>query len=105
MTNTHQADIRDAVRERYASAAREAARGAYDEARRLDAGAGPGGTGCGPTDAEEQVFGVALYGEEARDSRGRRLRRRSAAASPPRWRTYARGRRCSISARAPAPTS
>jgi arsenite methyltransferase len=66
MTITHQADIREAVRERYASAAREAARGAYDEARRLDAGAGPCPTGCGPTAAEEEVFGVALYGEEAR---------------------------------------
>jgi arsenite methyltransferase len=66
MTDTHPADIREAVRERYANAAREAARGAYDEARRLDAGAGPGGTGCCPMDAEEEVFGVALYGEEAR---------------------------------------
>src|SRR5512133_1041272 len=65
MTDTHPADIREAVRERYASAAREAARGAYDEARRLDAGAGPCRTGCGPTAADDDVFGLALYREEA----------------------------------------
>src|SRR6266545_3039893 len=67
MTNTQPANIREAVRERYASAAREASRGDYDAARRIDAGAGPCGVGCGPTVAEEDVFGVALYGEEARD--------------------------------------
>jgi arsenite methyltransferase len=68
MTDTHPADIREAVRERYAGAARAAAGGAYDEARRLDAGAGRCHTGCGPTAAEEEeVFGLALYGEEARD--------------------------------------
>jgi len=67
MTNTHPEDIREAVRERYASAAREAARGAYDEARRIDAGAGACRTGCGPTATGEDAFGVALYGEEARD--------------------------------------
>jgi len=66
MTEKHPADIREAVRERYASAAREAARGAYDEARRIDAGAGSWGTGCDPT-ADDDVFGVTLYGEEARD--------------------------------------
>src|SRR6266511_189537 len=78
MTDKHPADIREAVRERYASAAREAvreryasaareaARGAYDEARRIDAGAGSWGTGCDPT-ADDDVFGVTLYGEEARD--------------------------------------
>jgi arsenite methyltransferase len=65
MTDTHPADIREAVRERYASAARAAARGAYDEARRIDAGAGPCRTGCGPSAADEDVFGLALYGEEA----------------------------------------
>ena len=67
MTNTHPANIHEAVRERYASAAREASRGDYDAARRIDAGSGPCGVGCGPTVAEEDVFGVALYGEEARD--------------------------------------
>jgi arsenite methyltransferase len=67
MTDTHPADIREAVRERYASAARAAARGAYDEARRIDAGAGPCRTGCGPPAADEDVLGLALYGEEARD--------------------------------------
>ena len=67
MTETHPADIREAVQKRYASAAREAARGAYDEARRIDAGAGPCRTGCGPPAADEDVFGLALYGEEARD--------------------------------------
>jgi arsenite methyltransferase len=66
MTDTHPADIREAVRERYASAAREAARGAYDEARRIDAGAGSCGTGRDPT-ADDDVFGVTLYGEEARN--------------------------------------
>jgi arsenite methyltransferase len=65
MTDTHPAEIREAVRERYASAARAAARGAYDEARRLDAGAGPCRTGCGPTAADDDVFALALYGKEA----------------------------------------
>jgi SAM-dependent methyltransferase len=66
MTDTRSADIREAVRERYASAAREAARGAYAEARRIDAGAGSCGTGRDPT-ADDDVFGVTLYAEEARD--------------------------------------
>jgi arsenite methyltransferase len=65
MTDTHPADIREAVRERYASAAREAARGAYDEARRIDAGADSCGTGGDPA-TDDDVFGVTLYGEEAR---------------------------------------
>ena len=51
--DTHPADIREAVRERYASAARAAASGAYDKARRIDAGAGPCRTGCGPTAADD----------------------------------------------------
>jgi arsenite methyltransferase len=80
MTDTHPADIREAVRERYASAAREAARGAYDEARRIDAGAGSCGTGAGSCGtgagscrtgrdpaADDDVFGLTLYGEEARN--------------------------------------
>jgi arsenite methyltransferase len=73
MTDTHPADIREAVRERYASAAREAARGAYDEARRIDAGAGSCGTGAGSCGtggdpaADDDVFGVTLYGDEAGD--------------------------------------
>jgi SAM-dependent methyltransferase len=73
MTDTHPADIREAVRERYASAAREAARGAYDEARRIDAGAGSCGTGAGSCRtgrdpaADDDVFGLTLYGEEARN--------------------------------------
>src|SRR5512132_2240420 len=68
MSNTHPADTRKAVRKRYASAAREAARGAYDEARRIDAGAGSCGTGCAATTADD-VCGAALYSgfEEARD--------------------------------------
>jgi arsenite methyltransferase len=65
MTDTHPADIREAVRKRYASAAREAARGAYDEARRIDAGADSCGTGRDPA-ADDDVFGVTLYGEEGR---------------------------------------
>jgi SAM-dependent methyltransferase len=69
MSNTHPADTRKAVRKRYASAAREAARGAYDEARRIDAGAGSCGTGCAATTADDDVCGAALYSgvEEARD--------------------------------------
>ena len=65
MTDTHPADIREAVRKRYASAAREAARGAYGEARRIDAGADSCGTGRDPA-ADDDVFGVTLYGEEGR---------------------------------------
>jgi hypothetical protein len=102
MTDTHPADIREAVRERYASAAREAARGAYDEARRIDAGADSCGTGGDPA-TDDDVFGVTLYGEEARGV-PRAARRRSAPASPPRWRTCWKARPCSTWARAPAPT-
>jgi arsenite methyltransferase len=61
MTN----EIREAVRERYADAATRAARGAFAEARRVEAEAGCCGTsdGCGCGTGEP--FGAALYGEVA----------------------------------------
>jgi arsenite methyltransferase len=62
-------DIRETVRKRYADAARAAARGAFDDARALEAEAGCCGTGrtaCSPAD-ETGVFGGTLYDEATRE--------------------------------------
>ncbi|MDQ6805158.1 MAG: methyltransferase domain-containing protein [Actinomycetota bacterium] len=62
-------DIRETVRKRYADAASAAARGAYDDARALEAEAGCCGTEqstCSPAD-ETGVFGGALYDEARRE--------------------------------------
>jgi arsenite methyltransferase len=71
MTSTDTADIREAVRERYASAAARAASGAFEEARRTEAagcGCGSGGARCAPAaTVAEGSFGPALYGPEAGD--------------------------------------
>jgi arsenite methyltransferase len=66
MTNTSPAEIREAVRERYASAATRAASGAFEEARRLEATAGCGsGGGCVPVAAVDGgAFGAVLYHAE-----------------------------------------
>jgi arsenite methyltransferase len=61
-------DIRETVRERYASAARAAAAGAYDQARALESESGCCGAGaasCSPAD-ETGVFGASLYDEASR---------------------------------------
>lgn len=66
MTSTPDSAIREAVRERYADAATEAARGAFDEARRIDAEAaccGPG-EGHGGGAVADTSFGAALYSGE-----------------------------------------
>ena len=58
-------DIRETVRERYAAAAKEAARGGYDQARALESESGCCGSGqlaCSPAD-EAGVFGATLYDE------------------------------------------
>jgi arsenite methyltransferase len=68
MTNTPASTIRKAVRERYATAATRAARGAFDEARGAEAEAGccGPGSGCGGgTAVAEGSFGAALYTDEA----------------------------------------
>jgi arsenite methyltransferase len=69
MTTTPADTIREAVRERYASAAAQAARGAVDEARQAEAQAGccgpGGGCGGGGTAVGEGSFGAALYSGEA----------------------------------------
>jgi arsenite methyltransferase len=69
MTTRPADTIREAVRERYASAAVQAARGAVDEARQAEAQAGccgPGGAcGGGGTAVGEGSFGAALYSGEA----------------------------------------
>jgi arsenite methyltransferase len=62
-------DIRETVRKRYAAAASAAARGAYNDARALEAEAGCCGADlltCSPADATS-VFGGALYDEPNRD--------------------------------------
>jgi arsenite methyltransferase len=68
MTNTPDSAIREAVRERYADAASQAARGAFEEARQAEAEAaccGPG-SGCGGgTAVADGSFGAALYSDEA----------------------------------------
>jgi arsenite methyltransferase len=69
MTSADTAEIRDAVRERYASAATRAAGGAFEEARASEAaGCGCGTSGCAPTGAvADDSFGATLYGREAGD--------------------------------------
>jgi hypothetical protein len=107
MTSTDTTNIREAVRERYASAATHAASGAFEEARASEAaGCGCGTGGCAPTGAvADGSFGATLYGAETSDGvPARRSRPRSVAASRPRWRIYTRVTSCSISVRAPAPT-
>ena len=67
MSTTSDTEIREQVRERYASAAREAAHGELAAAREIEAEAGccgPGG-GCGPS---EQAFGATLYDEGTREA-------------------------------------
>jgi SAM-dependent methyltransferase len=61
-------DIRETVRERYARAATQAAHGAFDQARALEAEGGccRPDSGCGDTSsADGVVFGAVLYGDEA----------------------------------------
>jgi arsenite methyltransferase len=68
MTSTDTADIREAVREHYASAATQAASGAFEEARSSEAAACGTGGGCGPTaTVADSSFGAALYGGETSD--------------------------------------
>jgi ubiquinone/menaquinone biosynthesis C-methylase UbiE len=58
------AEIRDAVRERYAAAATRASQGAYEDARRAEASCCGGQSGCsGRTSADQQngAFGAELY--------------------------------------------
>ena len=67
MTSTD-ADIREAVRERYANAAVQAASGAFDEARSGEAAGCGCGTGCGcapNATVADDSFGAALYGADA----------------------------------------
>jgi SAM-dependent methyltransferase len=62
-------DIRETVRERYASAAKEAARGAYDQARALESESGCCGSDrltCSSAD-ETGAFGASLYDEASRE--------------------------------------
>jgi arsenite methyltransferase len=62
MTNTSPTEIREAVREHYASAARQAASGAFEEARKAEATAG---CSCPPVArADDGTFGAVLYDEE-----------------------------------------
>jgi arsenite methyltransferase len=69
MTTTPADTIREAVRERYASAAAQVTRGAVEEARQAEAQAGccgpGGGCGGGGTAVGEGSFGAALYSGEA----------------------------------------
>ena len=72
MTRTDTRDIRETVREHYASAAVQAASGAFEEARRSEAAAAGCGCGtsggCAPTaTVAESAFGAALYGTESSD--------------------------------------
>ncbi len=59
-------DIRETVRERYASAATESARGAHGEARALEAESGccGPGSGCGTPTADGVAFGAVLYRDD-----------------------------------------
>jgi SAM-dependent methyltransferase len=62
-------DIRETVRRRYATAAKSAASGSYEEARALEAEAGccgPEARSCSPAD-QTGVFGAALYDENTRE--------------------------------------
>ena len=83
-------DLRAAVRERYAAAARAVAEPA------------PSASCCGPVAtadaAGSEVFGAALYdGEEAGAAPAAALGARWAAACRPRWPTCTRARPCSTS--------
>jgi len=63
MTGRRPPQIREAVREHYASAARQAASGAFEEARRVEATAG---CGCPPVArVGNGTFGAVLYDNEA----------------------------------------
>jgi arsenite methyltransferase len=67
MSETVQGDVREAVRERYASAATEASRGAFEQARALETEAGccGGDAACGSAPpAAEAPFGESLYSPE-----------------------------------------
>ena len=63
MTSTDTAHIREAVRERYARAAVQAASGAFEEARGTEAaGCCSGSAGCAPSaTVAESSFGAPLY--------------------------------------------
>jgi arsenite methyltransferase len=71
MTSADTTDIREAVREHYASAATQAARGAFEEARASEAkaaGCGCGTGGCAPAGAlADASFGSTLYAAETSD--------------------------------------
>ena len=63
-------DIREIVRERYASAAKAAAAGAYDQAQALESESGccgSDGAGCSPANATG-LFGAAVYDDASRES-------------------------------------
>ncbi len=101
-------DIRETVRERYASAAQAAASGAYGEARALESESGCCGSGsacCSPAD-ETGVFGATLYDEASREEvPGRGCQRLAGLRRPNRGRRPARRRdRARSRLRAPAPT-
>ncbi len=75
MTDTPTNSMLEAVRARYAAAARNATRGAFDEARQLETEAGCCGpkNSCGDGDGDgdgaavvERPFGAVLYDDEAR---------------------------------------
>jgi arsenite methyltransferase len=64
-------NIREAVRQRYAGAAKQAARGEFERARRSEAEAGCCGSGGGCGDATlvaDTSFGATLYRDEAADA-------------------------------------
>jgi arsenite methyltransferase len=66
---TDATDIRETLRERYATAARAASAGAHDQARALGSESGCCGSGsgsCSPADATG-VFGATLYDEASRE--------------------------------------
>ena len=98
MADVTTSDIREAVRERYAAAARQATEGGGCCGPESEASC------CGPADIASEPFGAALYGDEAPAPPTRRWRRRWAAASRPPSPTSSRARRSSTSAPAPAPT-
>jgi arsenite methyltransferase len=67
MKDTRSAEIREAVREHYASAAKQAASGAVEEARRAEATAG---CSCPPVArVDDRTFGAVLYDKEVEVSR------------------------------------
>ena len=69
MTSTDTTDIREAVREHYASAATHAASGAFEDARASEAaGCGCGAGACGPTGVvADGSFDGTLYAAETSD--------------------------------------